>query len=422
MQNILAVLALLAVLAFIGGIAMLFFKAKRKRGFKVAGISLVAMIGFGTIGSTVSDQSAKQAGFLDAGDRAMAERAGVTSAEAWASQRDEYLAQYAASLAAEKAAQDQREQEERAAQAQAEATQRAVEKAERDRVAEERAAMEVAAVEGQQAAEVEAKAARGQERAAQQQVEAQRIAALNGFPDEDTKNNAKAMGLSRFEAFKLLDNATAISHFCKYDAALFELSNQKWAEIDNGQPVSETTAKYDLKMEALLGETNAALGLVDFELITLSQAGHWIAHCKARKQGWSVITNAKAQAVSKSDAKDAEKALRAVYADQLRNGSVSRYFNRDRYSGAECKREQVDGLRFVQCTLMGWSATSQPHLYLVGGKQENGAIVVEPVNGPTIQTFKEIAPTALRRSPVKVIPAIYAGKPIAIAEVLKAFE
>ena len=158
MEIILAILVLVAALALIGGIAMLFFKAKRKRGFKIAGISFIAMLGLVTAFGLQVDGAAKQAGFLDADDQAMAQRAGVTSSEEWAGQRDEYLAQYAAKLAAEQAAQEQREQEERAAQAQAEATQRAVEKAERDRLAEESAAREVAAVEAQQAADAAATA------------------------------------------------------------------------------------------------------------------------------------------------------------------------------------------------------------------------------------------------------------------------
>jgi len=122
---------------------------------------------------------------------------------------------------------------------------------------------------------------------------------VGNFPDETTKKKAKTLGLERYAALKLITDEKAIARFCRYEDQSYQLAREVERLVNNGTEWNDANAQIEPKQVALLEAANADLGLVDYELSTLSIGGHWNHYCRASELGWAVVNETNAEAVKK---------------------------------------------------------------------------------------------------------------------------
>jgi len=209
---------------------------------------------------------------------------------------------------------------------------------------------------------------------------------LAGFPDLKTKEAADKAGITRYEAYRLLTNAQAISRYCAYAVKSLGMDQAKHTEMDatsDEAALSKIGDKYEAIQRQLLDKFNNDLELVDFEYVNLSTAGHWDWHCRAAERGWALITQEQAKAASRSDAKEAVQSLNGFYLESLNQGT-SHFFDNNRFSSVHCTWESFGGMRFAGCKLQSFSYVSDYDVFVVG-RLADGRLAVSPINGKTSQ-------------------------------------
>jgi len=223
------------------------------------------------------------------------------------------------------------------------------------------------------------------EHIAKEQAEQEaRLQALAGFPDEQTQQAAKNIGITRYEAYKLISNERAITRYCAYKTQAVIFEQDKHSRMDRQTTEAAKNKiweEYEALQQKLIDNLNNDLALVDFEYVKVSQAGHWDTHCRAREDNWSVLTEQQAKAATRSDAKEAQKALNAFYLYNL-NNQTTPFFNQNQYSAVDCTWGNHNGMRFAACKLHSLSYKSNWQMFLVG-RIEGGRLAVYPINGDT---------------------------------------
>lgn len=338
---VLVLIGTIAALAFWVGIIMLFFKKRRPKGKRVALISFITMIAAPVIGISLYDDVDKQARverqlMLDE----QARKAGFSDYE------DQHSKQQAILDNQTMAILDKQARE-------------AGYKDHGDQVRAERQTKAMAAEEA-------------------------RIKALNGFPDLKAQLAAKAAGIARYEAYRLLQDRNAITRYCTYNDEGHAIEKAKHAEMDTTSDDAKQTKiwdKYETSQKQLLSDFNAELGLQGYELTSLSIAGHWLSYCRASEENWSVLTEQQTKDASRSDADDAKEALNAFYLWNLSN-ETSPFFSKKRFSAVSCQGETLNDMRFVGCQLMSVSYKSKWQMFVLG-RLDNGNLAVSPINGDT---------------------------------------
>ncbi|UTS81861.1 hypothetical protein OL67_002956 [Phaeobacter piscinae] len=204
-----------------------------------------------------------------------------------------------------------------------------------------------------------------------------------GFPSFRAAALAKKeLGVKSFEAIKLRDNDDAIARWCDMSARMFALSRQRDAELEANpgeQARRDIFGKYDALQRELQVNLASQLGIAEWELNNLSMNAAWATHCRAQNRSWGTITPKIAAATSRSDAKEALKALRAFYKMNLER-SASPYFDNSRYGAVSCKRKNVDDQHLVGCILQSFSTPSTWDVFVVG-RLQNGQLAVAPIDG-----------------------------------------
>lgn len=146
--------------------------------------------------------------------------------------------------------------------------------------------------------------------------------ALKGFPDEGTLMSAKNIGIKRFEAYRLLNDAEAMSKYCGYTKKANQIAEAKLSELDDATDQAAETKvweKYEIIQDEGLSEFNREIKLRDLEYLTLANVGYWNWHCRAAEKGWKVLNQTQAESSTRSDAQEAERALTAFYLWNLKN-------------------------------------------------------------------------------------------------------
>lgn len=378
MDILIGLLTLVALTGFVWGVWKLFRKSQRRRGLIYIGVSIGAVMVGGTLAGGQQDRDARAAGFASHEEQERAEAA--------------EQARRATELALARQAAEAAEQERL------------------DALAREQGYESYAA---QQAAELAA------QRAAQQAALREQ---LGDFPSLAIKERAEALGISRYAAYRLLNDAPAIEAYCEYSDATYQISIERDAAIDGGADSANMNAQAEAQHEALAEAYKSTFGIENHELLTLPLKGYWDAHCRALEVGWVAVSQDNALDISRRQARQAEDLLKAIYEDQLRNGSASRAFDPGRTGFVTCKRENVADMWFIQCQAKGYSLNSPLHYYVVAWHRAEDYPLLVALNGPTITTWNQIANDAQRRVDQSFAPAIYAGPPLPISDVLSAFQ
>lgn len=246
---------------------------------------------------------------------------------------------------------------------------------------------------------------------------------LGGFPSLAIRDRARSLGIQRYAAYRQLTNVDAIRAYCVLDDKGWAIAQAKDAAIDAGGDAVMLTAKAEADYLALRDQYNSEFGLVDHEAMTLSSAGYWPQFCTGFEKGWAVVNHANLTSVTRKQAKQAQAVLKAIYEDQLKNGSVAtNAFDPGGAGFVTCKRETLDEMWFVQCQAKGYSLNSPLQYYVVAWHQGKDHPLLVALNGKTIRIWDQIAASAQRRVDVAFAPAEYAGPSLPISEVLAAFE
>lgn len=389
MDYIFALMSVAALIAALIGFVLLFFKARRRRGVSLIGASLVLMIASVAGFSWAIERAAIAEGFLSVEDQRTAEAQGVSSAKEWALQRDAYLARVEA------------EQQQRLAEAEA----RAQREQERQRRQEEQEAL---------------RARQAEERTREQIATIERAARLGNFPDVETFQTAKSLGIVRFAAYKRLSDKDAIEAYCDYYDGLNALETAKFDAINNGGDEAALSIETEHQMEELRQKYNARFNLIEFELETLANAGNWLIKCRSMQQGLASFDDAHARAVTNKQAKIAVDALTLIYFDQLENGSASNFFRPRGYNLVDCRAKRHEGKQFIGCALVGPSTRSQTHIYLIG--QTGEKLGIHPIHGASIQTWRQIWPSVPLAQKRQVAVAQFVQPLGSLAELINLFE
>lgn len=245
---------------------------------------------------------------------------------------------------------------------------------------------------------------------------------LGDFPSLAVKARADATGITRYAAYRLLEDQNAITAYCEYSPQAYQIADAKFTAIDSGADEAVATQRAEAEQVALLDRYNAALGLEGHEMTTLSITGYWDWHCRAQELGWVAVSQDNLQTITPDQARQAEDTLKAVYEDQLRNGSLaSNIFDPSRNGFVACDLEGVNDMWFVQCQAKGYSLNSPLHHYAVAWHRGDNYPLLVALNGNTMTTWESIGTDAQRRVDTPFAPAIYAGPSLPISDILGAF-
>ncbi|AUR10510.1 hypothetical protein PhaeoP48_00497 [Phaeobacter inhibens] len=246
---------------------------------------------------------------------------------------------------------------------------------------------------------------------------------LAGFPSIAIRDHARSLGVKRYAAYRQLTNADAISAYCVLEDQGWAITQAKNAQIDAGGNEAALASKAEADYLSLLDQYNVQFGLIDHEAMTLSSAGYWMQYCSGFEKGWAVVNHANLTSVARKQAKRAQAVLKAIYEDQLMNGSVARnVFDPKGVGFVTCKREAVSDMWFIQCQAKGYSLNSPLHYYAVAWHQGKDYPLFVALNGKTSATWDKIAAIAQRRIDMEFSPAAYAGPRLPISEVQVEFE
>lgn len=215
-------------------------------------------------------------------------------------------------------------------------------------------------------------------------AEEARLKALAGFPDHQTQSAAKAAGIARYEAYRLINNNKAITRYCAYKTQAVIFEQDKHSRMDRQTTEAaknKVWEEYEALQQKLINKLNTDLDLVDFEFLHVSLAGHWDTYCRANEDNWSVLTQTQAKAVTRSDAKEAQRALNAFYLYNL-NNQTTPFFDQRKFSAVDCTWDNYTDMRFVACKLHSLSYKSKWQMFLVG-RIDGGRLAVYPINGDT---------------------------------------
>lgn len=328
MEIALAVGVLISLIAILVGLIMALIRKPRKHGFKIAGFATLAFMISITAFGWVSDRSAEAEGFLSMADRNEAQDAGFTSAEQWALVRDDYSAP---------------------------------------------GSEEVASSNGQEQPQIQAEPA---------------PVDLGDFPDQLTQQAASQIGIRRYAAYRLLDDRDAINSFCEYEDQTFVLSDvndEQLVGVSDETRLQQLASVHEAAQQHLLDKTNSALGLEEYELLTLASAGEWWWYCGAQDRGWAVLTREEALNASRSDARAAQSTIVLHYLSSL-DDSDSTFFNSERFRTAACDLQLYEGFRIVGCRLRSFTGDTTYDLFVIGRDAED-RLLVAPLTGRSGQNL-----------------------------------
>ncbi|WP_282096709.1 hypothetical protein [Epibacterium ulvae] len=206
-----------------------------------------------------------------------------------------------------------------------------------------------------------------------------------GFSSFRAAAHAKnELGVKSFEALQLRDNEDAITRWCDMSAQVFALSRQRDTEMEANpgeQARRDIFGKYDVLQRDLQVDLASHLGIAEWELNNLSMNAAWATHCRSKNKGWGTLTPTLAAVTSRSDVKEALKALRAFYKISLER-NASPYFDNTRFAAVTCRHNTVDDLHLVGCILQSFSNPSTWDMFVVG-RLQNGQLALAPINGLT---------------------------------------
>ena len=245
---------------------------------------------------------------------------------------------------------------------------------------------------------------------------------LGDFPSLAVKARADALGITRYAAYRLLEDQNAITAYCEYSPQAYKIEDAKFTAIDGGADEAVATQRAEAEQVALLDRYNATLGLRGHEMTTLSIKGHWNWHCRAQELGWISVSKGNLETVTRDQARQAEATLKSVYEDQLRNGSfATNIFDPSRNGFVTCDLEGVSDMWFIQCQAKGYSLNSPLHHYAVAWHRGENYPLLVALNGNTITTWERIGTDAQRRVDEPFAPAVYAGPSLPISDIIGAF-
>lgn len=225
-------------------------------------------------------------------------------------------------------------------------------------------------------------------RKAEAKIDAERDAValkqrLKGFPDEKTLQIATNIGIKRFEAYRLLNDAEAISQYCSFSAESNKFAEKKLAELDAARDKAAETEiwnKYDKIQTEQLDEFNRKLELVDLEYLILANTGSWNWHCRSKEQNWDVFTPEQATKVTYDDARIAKESLEDFYIANLYEIKMPFIVN-DKSLAVACKIEYLKGRHYLGCYFTASGGKKSQNIIYTLGKSDDGRLLLSPLNG-----------------------------------------
>jgi len=374
---LIGLLLLAACIGFFWGVFKLFRKGQRRRGLIYVAASFCALMASASLVGVQNERDAKAAGF--------------------ASYAEQQEADAAEQGRLEDVARAQRLQQAREEQEQLDATARGLGYNDYDE---------------QLRAELEAQ---------QEDERANRQAVLGDFPSAAVKNHASELGIARYTAYQQLRNIDAIRAYCTFYAESWRAEEEKQAQIDAGGDEVALTANAEATYISLRDRYNAEFNLIDFEVTTLSTAGHWLTYCNAFEKGWGVFGANSAGRADREFAGEAQDILTAIFTNELERNSASNEFNSQSRAIINCRHENIDNKWYVGCRVRSLASTSSWRIFLIG-RSDNGRRFFSPLNGPSITTLEAIWPTIPADLRNQISAANFAGPRLPISKVLAEFE
>lgn len=244
---------------------------------------------------------------------------------------------------------------------------------------------------------------------------------LKGFPDLPTKQRAAALGITRYAAYQRLRDLDTIRAHCTLRAEGVRIEEQKWAAIDAGGNATAITEETEAAHAEMRAAFNARFGLEGFEADTLSIAGYWPTYCDAFDKGWAVFGPVAAARTDRADAREAQGLIERMFQAELARVSQHDFFNPNVPTYARCTRERIDAKWYAGCRLINASAQSKWRIAMIG-KAADGDLLLTPLNGPSITTFRAIWPDVSAQTKRQITVANFAGPQLPISDILAAFD
>ncbi|MCC0048808.1 MAG: hypothetical protein H6882_06600 [Rhodobiaceae bacterium] len=205
-----------------------------------------------------------------------------------------------------------------------------------------------------------------------------------GFPDEASYSRAVELKIKSYALYQRLDDQEAIAAYCEWRDAGWAVTveaDKRFGEAPEGDQYTKKQAWEEPRQIQLRDELLEKLGLKDWELYSVSDAGKWLTYCAARKASMPVLTLEMATAATDDEAEKARQGIEAYYLWRLKD-EPGGFFNSDLFGGVTCRAKPFDANWIVGCRLIAW-ATSTKWDYFVVAADDKKRLLAAPLFGST---------------------------------------
>ena len=202
-----------------------------------------------------------------------------------------------------------------------------------------------------------------------------------GFKNIKEFAEAAKIGISNPKAYDLRKDKDVIKPFCSYAKKSYQISDEANARVqkanDNQSKIQKAFKWEEENQVALRADLLKQIHLTDSEIIILSGAMHWQLYCDAYDKNLHIIDRDLASRTSEEWADKAKRGIRAYFNWRLEN-TRSTFFDREKYSTANCNQKKIDGLFYVACKLHSLSASTRT-IYFIVARGLGGKVLVAPL-------------------------------------------
>lgn len=202
-----------------------------------------------------------------------------------------------------------------------------------------------------------------------------------GFANIKDFADAAKIGISNPKAYDLRKDKDVIVPFCSYAKKSYQISDEVNARVlkanDNQSKKQKAFQWEEENQVALRAELLKQIPLTDSEITILSGAMNWQLYCDAYDKNLHIIDRNLASRTSEEWADKAERGIRAYFNWRLEN-TRSNFFDREKYSTANCRQKNIDGLFYVACKLRSLSASTRT-IYFIIARGLGGKVLVAPL-------------------------------------------
>lgn len=202
-----------------------------------------------------------------------------------------------------------------------------------------------------------------------------------GFANIKDFADAAKIGISNPKAYELRKDKDVIKPFCSYAKKSYQISdeaNTRFQKASDNQAKIQKVYKWEEENQVVLrADLLKQIPLTDSEITILSGAMHWQLYCDAYDKNLHTIDRELASRASEEWADKAVRGIRAYFNWRLEN-TRSTFFDREKYSTANCNQKKIDGLFYVACKLHSLSASTRT-IYFIVARGLGGKVLVAPL-------------------------------------------